>query len=303
MLRKLFCLLIPLIAVPAVVSAQVKLEPKYPEGAKSIVQNETTTKQTLVLAGMNIDTKARTFGVGKSAVGKRAADGTLEVVESMETMQSEISLPGGLSINFDSANPDKKASNPLLEPILDSFRTISRQPIIVQLDSKNNITKVRLPDGEFEKLTGLAKDQLSPEWLKKGYEKALAHLPSEAVKVGDKWERSLEMNPGDGQVLTFRTQYEYAGTVQQDGKTLDKITNKVLDVSYVVNGNGQLQVKNAELKVVDSSGTFLFDRERGATVSRMSKVQVAGPVTLVINGMELPGSVDLTIEENATLQK
>ena len=297
MLRKLLCLAVLVAATPNLVSAQVKLEQKYPEGAVSTTETEATTNQTLVLAGMNVETKSQTFAVGSSTVGKRAADGSLEIVEKTESFQSEISLPGGLAISFDSSNPDKKASNPLLEPIVDSLRAITKNPITLKLDANNKLVGASLPEGEYEKLTGMAKDQLSPEWLKKGIERHMAHLPSEAVKVGDKWEYSHEVNPGEGQVLTFRTQYEYAGTVEKDGKTLDKITSKVLDVTFAINGNPMLQVKNCELKVQDSSGTCLFDRKLGNTVSRASKTQIVGPLTLVINNMEFPGSLDLTMEE------
>jgi len=41
-----------------------------------------------------------------------------------------------------------------------------------------------------------------------------------------------------------------------------------------------------------------FDQTQGAVSSSTSRMQIAGPLTLVINGMELPGKVDLTIEES-----
>ena len=158
-----FCFSVVALALSSTIaSAQVKLEPKYPEGAKSVVHRDTTSKQTLTLAGMDIDTKSSTFIVATASIGKRAADGTLKIEEKVETLQSEISTPGGL-IQFDSANPDKKADNALLEPILDIFRTVYRNPVTVELDAKNKITAVKLPEGEYEKLSDAAKGQLNPE--------------------------------------------------------------------------------------------------------------------------------------------
>jgi hypothetical protein len=103
--------------------------------------------------------------------------------------------------------------------------------------------------------------------------------------------------------MSFRIKYEYAGTVEQDGKTLDKITGKAFEVSYTVNPNGQFQVTKSELKITDSNSTVLFDRERGHVDSLMSKFRIEGPLTLVINGTELPGKVDLTMESKSTRQK
>jgi hypothetical protein len=283
----------------ALLSAQVTLEPKFPEDSMFTTQTEQKSKQTLVLAGMNIDTSSSTFSVATTTIGKRAADGTLEVKEQVNTLQAEIGFPGGFTIGFDSANPDKKAPIPQLEPILDALRAAVRLPMTLVLDAKNKIQKVKLPDGEFEKLPEAAKDRFSPEWLQKAAEQARAYLPDQPVNVGDSWERSHEMNAGDGQVMTFRTRYQYAGTVEQDGMTLDKITGKVLDVNYTVNGNNTLQVKSSDLKISDSSGTYLFDRKRGATISRVSKVQLAGPLTIIFNNNEIEGKVDLTLEENA----
>lgn len=283
-------------------SAQVDLQPKYAEGQKSELHKESKTTQTLTLAGMNIDTKATTFVVVESSIGKRAADGTLQVKDTIKTFQSDISFPGG-SVQFDSANPDKKADNLALDPILDVFRAVTRLPITVEIDSKNKITAIKLPDGEYEKLPEGAKDRLNPETLKKAAEQALSYLPDGPVKKGDTWERSLESNLGAGQKLTLRTKYEYDGTVEKDGKTLDKITGKAFEVSFDITGNATLQVTKTDLKVSDSAMTYLFDRERGNVTEQNSKITIIGPLTLVINGMPLDGKLDLTMEEKTTRQQ
>jgi Family of unknown function (DUF6263) len=302
MFRRLTLSVVALALGSTIASAQVKLENKFAEESKSTVHRDTTTKQTLTLAGMDIDTKSSTFIVATSSTGKRAADGTLKIEEKIDTMQSEITIPGGL-IQFDSANPDKKADNALLEPILDIFRSVYRNAVTVEVDAKNKITSVKLPDGEYEKLPDAAKDQLSPETLKKNIENVLQFLPDEPVKKGDTWERSSEQNLGSGQTMNFRTKYEYQGTIEKDGKTLDKITGKAFEVSFAINGNAMLQVTKSDLKILESESTFLFDRERGSVVSTSSRVQIAGPLTLVINAMEFPGKVDLTIEEKSSREK
>ena len=303
MIRKLVHFSLAVFLSSAVASAQVKFEQKYPEGSKSVVQRESKSTQTLTLAGRDLDTASSTFLLATTTIGTRSADGILKIEEKADSLQTDISLPGGLKLQFDSANPDKKADLVLLEPILDILRAAYRLPVTIELDANNKLSNVKLPDGEFEKLPDAAKNRLSSEELKKTVEQAQACLPDAPVKKGDTWERASDMNLGDGQRMSFRTTYEYVGTVEQDGTMFDKISGKSFDVSFSITGNPTLQVTKSELKVIESEATILFNRELGSVTKRASKTRIAGPITLVIMGMELPGKVDLTIEENSTRQK
>lgn len=303
MLRAFCVPAVCLVLNAAIASAQVNIELKYHEGTSSTVQLETKTNQTLTLAGMDLDTKSSTFMIMEKTIGKRAADGSLKVEEKIKSLQTEIALPQGLSVQFDSSNPDKKADIPQLEPMMEVLRAALRLPVTTELDSKNKITNVSLPEGEYDKLPEAAKERFKPETVKKTAEQFTYFLPDGPVKKGDTWERSSETNLGSGQVLSLRTKYEYAGTIEKDGKTLDKITSQALEVGLTVNDNPMLQITNCDLKVLESTGTFLVDRELGTALSKASKIRIAGPLTLVINSMELPGKVDLTMVENVTRQK
>ena len=303
MLRNCSYLLALLLTAPLSLSAQVSLENKYSEGTRHSIEIEQKSVQTLTLAGMNIDTKSSVFSVVTTSIGQRSGDGTLAFTETVESLQSETALPGGIEIRFDSKDPDKKLDNPLLEPFLDVLRAACRIPVTIELDRQNQIQRASRPESEVNKLSDAARKRFSSENLKVEAQKSLAFLPDQPVKKGDRWERTLDMDAGDGQILSFQTRYEYAGTVDQAGVDLDKIDQKVLAVTYSVNGNPSLQIKNSDLIVLESTGVILFNREIGAAVSRSSKVHVAGPLTLVFNGAELGGKVDLTIEEVASRRK
>ena len=283
--------------------AQVTLELKYAEGTKSSSQTESLVNQTLTLGGRDVLTKSSTFMTMSSSIGTRGADGTLAIVERVESMQTELDL-NGTKLQFDSVNPDKKADIPQLEPLLDLLRAAVKLPMTRTLEEKTNKLKsITLPEGEYERLGEAAKDRFDPVKLKKATEQALAYLPDGPVKVGDKWERATEVNLGSGQLMSFLTKYEYLGTVEQDGVTLDKIGGKAFEVSLSIVGNPALQLTKSDLKVKESATTHLFDRERGVLVSKVGKVRIDGPLTLVIGGMELEGKLDLTMEEKSTRQK
>jgi len=54
--------------------------------------------------------------------------------------------------------------------------------------------------------------------------------------------------------------------------------------------------------VAESDGALLFDPAYGQFVSERGKVQVKGSLKLQVVGMDLPGQLDLTMENNATLK-
>ena len=163
------------------------------------------------------------------------------------------------------------------------------------------VTGTRGQNSSFESSAGQLEVQTVATGLVHPW--ALAFLPDGPVKEGETWERSTESNLGSGQVMSFRTKYEYKGTIEQDGRKLDKIEGKAFEVSLVINGNPMLQLTKSDLKIKESASTILFDREKGHVVSRVSKVRIDGPLTLTINGMELPGKVDLTMQDKGTRQK
>ena len=286
------------------VLAQVTLELKYPEESKTTIHTEAKTNQTLTLAGMDIETKSTTFLVMTKSIGKRTDEGSLPVVEKISVMQTDVGLPGGLRIEFDSANPDKKAENPLLEPLMERLRVTFKTPVTTILDEKYKVAAIKLPEGLADSLDDANKSLFDPEKRKKAAEQARSYLPDGPVKPGDSWDRSIDADFGGGQTMAFRMKYSYAGTVEQDGRTLDKISGKATDVSYSVGENSAgLKVTKSDLKVTESDETILFDRERGTVQQKTAKLSIKGPLTLVINGQELDGKVDLTIEEKTTMQK
>ena len=115
MYRTMTAATIVLLFVASTATAQTKLEFKYTEGSRSITNVESKTHQILTIAGMDIETKSEQFIVMSIEVGKRGEDGTLRLKQKFDRMQTNLNLPGGLELQFDSGNPDKKADNEQLE--------------------------------------------------------------------------------------------------------------------------------------------------------------------------------------------
>src|SRR5947199_7920691 len=78
--------------------AQVKLEYKFLEATKSSHKTTSKVHQVLSIMGMDVETEAEESVVTSTSVGKRNADGTLPVAQKIESLKSQLSLPGGINV-------------------------------------------------------------------------------------------------------------------------------------------------------------------------------------------------------------
>jgi hypothetical protein len=291
-------------AVPAA-QAQVKLEHKFPEGTKSSFKSTTKTHQILSIMGMDIETEAEESVVISSAIGKRNADGTLPVVQKIESIRSQLSLPGGINVTFDSADPNAKIDNPQVAFLGDVFKALVGVGYTIVLDAKD---KVKFVEGTetFEakldaldpKAAAVLRGRLSAEKIKKAFEQEIGSLPEVLARQGEPWETTEVMDLGSDQSLTLRKRYEYLGTVEKEGKSLDKIGVRSLTVVYAMDPkpDSPLKVTKSDLKVDSSEGTILFDREAGDKIESTSVTRIKGTLTLEAGGKELPSTLDLTLD-------
>jgi hypothetical protein len=229
----------------------------------------------------------------------------------VESLRVELSFPGGIKVNFDTADPNAKVDAPNLAFLADIFKLAGEIAYTIVLDDKN---KVRAIEGteklqeKVEKLDPQAREQMSKQFdsekLKRSFEQESQILPDVLARPGDSWERTQIAELGAGQALSFRKKFEYKGTEKKGDKTLDKITTKVLEVKYTTEPDSNLPLKalKSDLKPESSEGTILFDREGGHVVSSTDKIRIKGNVTYSANGQEVPSTVDLSIETHLELQ-
>lgn len=286
---------------------EVQLELKYPAGAKVVNDTELKVKQTLGINGMDIDTNVEQFITTVSEVGTRGADGLLPVTNSIKTLQVEMELPGGITLSFDSGNPDKeqKAAIPELDAVVGVFRALAKSRWTMMFNKQNRVESVKNEGEALEGLDEAFQSQFDPATRKREANQEIDVLPREAVKVGDTWERTSLTDFGAGQTMEFRTQYKYEGTVDEGGQKLHKITSNVVDVDYAMDPNSvsPLKISSSELKVESSKGTLLFDKDRGQIMQASGNVHITGDLKMSINGMDVPGTLDLTMESSTKLNK
>lgn len=305
MKRRFAMLTCMLLAVANTCVAQVSLEHKLREGSAYTKETSTRLNQKLVLAGMETDSAVDTRTISKSTVGKREADGSLRVQEKIESLQIGIDTMG-IDYTFDSANPDGTSNSPV-EFLREVHKAMAQRSTTLVFNKDNRVQSVECADNLLEKLPDeiqkLVKSQLDPENIKRTTNEELDQLPSQAVGKGDSWERTERINFGAGQVMTFVTKYQYEGTIEKDGRTLDKITGKVVSVQFGLEDSPlPLTLKGSDLKVSGSESTILFDRQLGMTVENQSSVTISGDILFATGGTDLPSKLELKIESSTAVR-
>ena len=202
-------------------------------------------------------------------------------------------------MEFDSEVPDRKAPIAQLEPVLELLRVTLRNPITHVFNKDGSVNVVEVPKDAAKDLPDLFKNELSPKKLTAQLKQKYEALPGKAVSDGDTWVRNKTLHLEGGQTMTFRIDFKYEGIVKKDNLELDLITGKITDVAYDMedNPNSPLKVKDSELKSAMSSVEMFFDRKQGRYVQTRSLVHIKGDMTFETNGMELPGKLDLMIEQ------
>ena len=287
----------------------VKLEFKHLEGTSSTANSASKVHQILNIAGMDIETKVDNKVTVTSTVGKRSSDGRLPIQEKIESLAVELSLPGGVTVEFDSTNPNAKSDNPMIQALLDTYKARVGSTYSIVLGPDNKVITVEGTDSILKNASPsaaeLLRGELNPEHIKKAAQQGYDMLPTGPVSKGDTWTRTTVTRIGGGQTLTFETKFEYAGTVDRDGKKLDKITSAATSVTYSMDPDAPtpLKVTQSDLKIDSSKATILFDREKGRSVQSTSVTRIVGDMTLNINGMDFPSKLDLTFDSTSILQK
>jgi hypothetical protein len=305
MLRRILIPWSAVLGLSATSFGQVTLEQKFTEGASYTTETSVKTDQKLSIAGMNVDTTAEVRTTSKFTVGKRDVEGKLRVQEKVDAFRTSMDFMGS-NYTFDSATPDDTGASPL-EFLRDVHKAMAKRTVTTVYDKSNRAVAVESDQDILgslpEQARSLVKGALDPENLKNTTNDERDQLKSDPVKSGDTWKRTKSNNLGGGQVMTFETEFTYAGTIEKGGRMLDKITSKTLSATLAfVDSPLPIQLKNCDLKVPESDGAILFDRATGQTVESESSIRITGDLEFTANGMDVPAKLDLKMQSTTVVK-
>jgi Family of unknown function (DUF6263) len=291
--------------------AQVKLEYKFPAGKKLTYKETKKSHQLLTIQGRDVTFDSEQSIVSLQTIGKRRDDGGLPIGFKVETFRVEMTVPGGITITYDSSHPDDKGDSPQLALVLDAYKLVSQIDFTFVLDRQNKAKAIEGTESFLDKAAKLdpnlgngLRQLVQGGSLKTQFEQDYRNLPDGLVRKGEAWERSETTDVEGGHTFIYTKKYEYAGTEQKANRTLDVITSRWLDVKYSMDPDNPspLKVVKSDVKIESSEGKLLFDREEGHIVDAHDKAHVKGSLTFKGPGQEVPGELDLTIEATTSFQ-
>jgi hypothetical protein len=288
---------------------KVKLEFKHKEESSATTTTVSKVHQILSIAGQDLETRANNNVTLTTTVGKRGTDGRLPIQLRIDALAVQLSLPMGINLEFDSSSPAAQNDNPRLQALLDTYKARVGSTHTIILGRNNEVLAVEGAEKVLENATPAAAEilraDINPEQIKKTAQQGYNILPNEPVGKGDTWTRTTSSRIGGGQILTYEIKYEYLGTEKKNGQELDRIGTTATSVTLAMDEKAQtsLKVTQSALKVDSSKGTLLFNRAKGQTMESNSTTHIVGDLTLSVNGMEFPGTLDLTLDSTSAVQK
>lgn len=283
-------------------------KPDFARGRVIRQVSEMKMDQTLVLGGMNIDTKVESFSATRETIGETTPDGKTRVHGEFEYFIANLETPVG-NLSFDSGKTEGASdTSPLLQPVYDLFQATSKAKWTAVVNSKPEIESIAFEGNPFDALDDSVKGEVTPERFMHEYNLQLRRLPGAPVAVGDTWQRTEEVNAGNGQTLTFEKEFKYLGPQTENGNTVDLVDVKTLSVDYAIGSGSQLPLKldSSELTVTASEGRMTYDRRFRIVTRQTDKAQIGGKLafTINVNGQDqkLPSELDLTIDSKLTTE-
>lgn len=304
MMRRWLVVVVLVLGLPAICPAQVKLVRQLKENSESLVETSVKVQQSLKIAGMNQQTGSENRRLVRAKSGKRDDLGRLRIEEKIEEFEAHIEAPTG-KYDFDSKSPDA-AGTSALEQVRPLHKALLQQPVTMVYDKDDSVSGVEFDQQFLNNLTPevqvLVKDQFNTDNLKRAARQAGDRLPMGLVQKGSTWERTETTNLGAGQQLSLTAKYTYEGTVEREGKPLDRITYVIEQVGFALDPNSPLplKLKGSDLKPEKSGGEILFDQKSGQIAEETQKIALKGTIDFEIQNMPLPSELELTMEFKTT---
>ena len=271
--------------------------PAIAAGVKEQGDIETRSDQILTIAGMPLETHVQTFLKTSQTAVAPTSDGGWKWDGGFTFVQSEMQLPGGIKLSFNSNNPDQVESNDAAAMVVDALKATAKAKWTAETNAEHQITTFEYTNDPLAGVDDLLKGSADPKAIKRANLTDLKRYPADPVKPGDVWKRTEESDLGAGQTLTLDKEYTYVGSESHEGRMQDKVTVKVLSAEYSMdpNSSSPLKITDAKLEVASSGSTYWYDRDAGMYSERSDDVRMKGALTLEVNNQKLPGELDLTI--------
>jgi phage tail tube protein FII len=282
---------------------KAELKWKFEEGKTFYQEMSTETKQSMQVMGANITQKqSQTFWFSWKPEKFDTEKKTWTVKQKIEGVKIEIDI-GGQKVSYNST-ADSATNSALAE----FFKALVGSEFTLTLDSNFKVTKVEGRD-EFVKKLATANQQMEPllkqilsdDALKQMADPAFSIAPKDPVKKGDSWDKNVQLNMGP--IGTYKTKYKYTYDGIDEKEKKDRIkVETTLEYTPPTESSTSIpfKIKGAKLTSKDSTGSVLFDREKGRVDQSEMELKLDGTLSIEIGGNTT--EVTLSQEQKTTIK-
>lgn len=277
---------VALTATAAEAAEALKWSPKPGETLKYLLTQVSDIKNSV--PGQEVSSKTELNVDLTWKVTAVAADGTVEIAQTVDRVRAKNTAPGVL-ITYDST--DKKTSEaPMTQMIAKLYEEVLGKPFAIRLSPTGEVLDVKLPPGAAGPPAGTPMADMadagtffSAAGVKNLLAQVLPKLPREAVDRGSTWDSELTL-PSGPLKLTFKTHYTLAEAAP--AATIDA----TLETAMTAPPEAKIT-----LKITKQSGTgrFAFDPAAG----RLDSATIRQSADVTYND----GNADLTQTTESTL--
>lgn len=292
---------------PTPSAEKVAIQLKFTDGESLKYKIVETTTQKLTMNQLISDSVATQEQNLAISVGMRNPEGLLDVQYGVEKLKMSHKLPGGLELQYDSANPMMPAE-PSLEAAYQVYKALSKAKWTVQFNGVNQVVAVRDRDKVLmnmpPELVELIRSQFDSEYLLKQTKQEFGFVPDAPVAVGESWTRTREIRLDLGQVFEFEMEYKFQGVFDFQGKKVWEISHRPKSVRYSMLPNSPSPIKlvTSDLTVREGGmGKVSIDIETGKVVDAIEDFAIGGPLEFESDGKKINGKVEFRINSSQSL--
>jgi hypothetical protein len=208
-------------------------------------------------------------------VGSVAADGTAEVTQTIDRLQTKIEMPGA-AFEYDS-KADKAPEGPIAAAVVPMLKALVGARFEFKMTPRGELSDVKIPESLVKALKeagpAASGGMFTEDGLKNMIHESSLALPDEDLAKGKSWDRSAKMPPSPIGVMTLAKTYTYEGPADSG----EKIGLSV-KMSLEPAADNKIDVK---IGAQDGKGTFIFDNKAG----RVATSNVSEKVDMTISVM------------------
>jgi len=282
----------------------VTLKYKMAKGDTTIYRTNLEMKQTQTIAGMAFDNTMNTETISSYTVDSVDEKGNYHLTIRSERLKvtAKFGMLGDYA--FDSRSSERDKSSMIGAAVTPLYERMSGMVYQTKLG----------PDGDVLEVTGYAeqlKDILeasplarqfaggsaSNETAKQGLRELFIKLPVKAIKTGDTWDVSSDVDLPQLGKNRGKSTYRFVGPDKVQGRETAK-TEVTGDTSFELNLEQDGAKITGTLSSTNVSGTVHFDIATGRVLRAEGSVTLGGEFSVDVNGMVIPVRNDQSMKSS-----